>query len=155
MCLHNLKEIIMTDIVTGSHPQTIISGRGNDGYGMGFGNGFGNNDAQRDIYPFLLMQRMEAGHADLVRDLGRENAAVALAVEKTAAASQLSVEKIGAAAALLAAQNQAATLAAIAACCCELKAQGLAVESRAQERELNQVRAELAALQARQPAVRS
>lgn len=135
----------MTDIVTGSHPQTIISGR----QGEGYSNGYSNGEVGNGLYPFLLMQRMEAGHADLVRDISREGAANSLATEKTAAATQLAVEKIGAAAALAAAQNTAAVQAAIAACCCKLEATILNVESNRIRDDLNQTRAELLALQAR------
>lgn len=134
----------MTDIVTGSHPQTIISGREGD-YGSR------SNYGDSTLNSFLLQQRMGSDHADLVRDIVRETGAVALAVEKTAAAAQLTVEKTAAAAALLAAQNAAAQLAATERCCCEVKELVRELDANRIRDDLNRVNAELLAIRYASP----
>lgn len=107
---------------------------------VGFGNGFNGNDIGLGLLGLLLAQRQGADMCAITRDINltasanhvaivEAGAASVLATTAAAAATQMAIAnacqknaELAAQAALTACNNQAATLAAIAECCCETKA---------------------------------
>lgn len=107
---------------------------------VGFGNGFGGNEIGIGLAALLLQQNLSRDHADITRDVQSSTHDVEESVEANAMhsnelilqqasgtntlvqSSLLEMTRLAAASALTAATNQAATLAAIATCCCDTRA---------------------------------
>ena len=101
------------------------------------------NTAAMDRFGYAILNAVEHNGRDNIVETTRQSMATQIAVEKVGAAQALAISNSTAAIQLEASKNNAAALAAIAACCCELK-QGQAVTNALiREVESNRIRDEL------------
>lgn len=121
--------------------------------------------AQQDRFDHAILHEISRGHSDLAIAIEKNGAANSLATEKIGAATSLAVEKVGAAnqlavreastANLLATERSAASiqlealrnakdvLAAMAACCCEIKEGQAATNALILSTDANRIRDDL------------